>query len=175
MRKAFIVLLVYFFSIFSFKNLVYSNPYPPNSQAWHNYNGAIWAEQDRQREIERQNLIRLQQQQQQKKNEPNYSRWSVFVYNENTADYFYHVDLWIVGNYKAAVKEVQKEFREYHKAESDKYIYWEGPFRGIVAFGKNRENGKWKTYFMYGASESNKEDLMRQCEAESDHCSLIID
>ncbi len=177
MKHKFTVLIFCFFTFLG--KFAFANPYQVGSQQWHNYNAAIWSEQDK---IKAEREAMKQQQSNQnnisQNNEQHYNRWSVFVYNEDTGDWAYHIDHWIDGSSKDAIKVVKKEFKEAHKkkgVEANKHIYWEGAFRGIVAFGQNRQSGKWEAYFMYGASEKNKQKLMNECEAQSDYCKLIID
>lgn len=177
-NKLTIILSIFFYM---FGKLSYSNPYQPYSPQWNAYQQQIYGqiEEDKKRAREREAQMAAQAELQKKVDKNSqYERWSVFVWNEDTGDWYYHIDQWLTGNYKTAIKNVEMAFKEYHREkdiEANKHIHWEGPFRGILAYGRERKSEKWNAYFMYGASSENKDKLLKHCNELADYCELIID
>lgn len=179
MKNSFLIILFIFFYIFG--KFTYSNPYPPYSPQWNVYQQQMYWQMELDKRKEQEREAQAAAQNQLKKNinqDSQYERWSVFVWNEDTGDWYYHIDQWLTGNYKTAIKNVKAAFKDFHKEkniEANKHIHWEGPFRAILAYGREKESGKWIAYLMYGASEENKNKLMQHCNELADYCELIID
>lgn len=182
MKKNFTILLLTLFSIlasFSYANQTLINQ--QNAQRFLDSQLQGQLEVDRQRR-EREAAAAQQYQYQEPRDDRIYHRYAVFVWNEDTGDYYAHPELLMTpsnNSKKEAIKYAKNELRRLAKEEdgidikATDHLIWNGGLRYIVVMGKNRKTGKWEAFTKFEVTDKNKEILINKCSETCDNCDFI--
>ena len=181
MRKNFTILLLTLFSILASFSYANQNPDVVNQQRniqFMNMMGQIELDKRRQQEYEaNQRAI-----QEEPRDDRIYHRYAVFVWNEDTGDYYAHPELLMTpsnNSKKAAIKYAKNELRRLAKEEdgidikATDHLIWDGGLRYIVVMGTNKKTGKWEAFTKFEVTDKNKEILINKCSETCDNCDFI--
>ena len=163
--------------------LVFANPYPVNSQQWHNWNAMAAQESDKRR-AEQEAYYRQQEQlkrealknkvQEQDSNLP--IVYKVFVYNSKTGDFAYNV---VEGyDYDSAIEYMKKVAKKEFGMSCDKGLAWGGTTShkvfGSVAMAVN--DGRYTAYYKYGGTSKEGRDKLslEKCQETAENCKIVL-
>lgn len=186
MKKFTIFLFIFMIAL---GKISYTNPYTPNSQQWHNYNAAIWAEQDRIR-AEREREVMIQQQNNQKTQEQKYQEavkgyykdnpfpvenvYSMILIDTSNGNVYWNLrffeDSRLDDPAKIALYHMKEWFREYHnykweqmKKPEIKHFYFSLGETYSVARGQDKITKEWDLWIMpKGNKKLNKSELEKE-------------
>ena len=172
MRKNFTILLLTLFSILA--SFSYANQTLINQQ-----NAQRFLDSQLQGQLE---VDRQRREYQEPRDDRIYHRYAVFVWNEDTGDYYAHPELLMTpsnNSKKAAIKYAKNELRRLAKEEdgidikATDHLIWDGGLRYIVVMGTNKKTGKWEAFTKFEVTDKNKEILINKCSETCDNCDFI--
>ncbi len=164
-------------------SLISANPYPVNTQQWHNWNAMAAQEADKRRAEEE----AYYKQQEQLKKEAGKNKvpeqesnlpivYKVFVYNSKTGDFVYNA---VEGyDYDSAIEYMKKVAKKQFGITCDKGLAWGGTTShkvlGSVAMAII--NGRHVAYYKYGGTSKESRDRLslEKCQEEAGNCNIVL-
>ena len=150
-----------------FAKSIYANPYQPGSQSWHNWNGMMQAEIDKQK--------RERQQQGGYQSPPirtdTRSHYDVFVYHENTGEWLRQERV-LKTTGDAVYRAAKSEFKRKYGKDATNGFVWLSNDLPFVRMLKD-QRGKW---FAYQTTKSKeRENFIAYCQTQNLDCRYPLD